>query len=141
MFGGEHRIARRLVGALLAVGLVVVLGALFLGFEWRDKALTVRNTTDARVGVLRYRSVDSRRPGADRTVIEPGATATISFARGNAFVVSPLVDGEFGYLEFVPDQSVFFTPATDSGVVVERDPDDEAAYRLTLPSEEESEGR
>lgn len=131
MTSDGHQHSRRFIAALLAVGLVIAVGILVGGLEWRSKVLTVRNTTSAKIGVLRYRTDAAR--SYDRTVIDPWAKDQITFAHGNAFLVCELTEGEFGYLEVESSSSVFFLPETDSEVDVVGNEDGGVRFQLALP--------
>lgn len=131
MRSGEHRHSLRFIGAMLAIGLVVLVGILFFGLEWRSKVLTVRNTTSAKIGVLRYRTDAAR--SYDRTVIDPWAKDQITFASGNAFLVCELAEGESSYLVVNETSSVFFVPEADSEVDVVGNEEGGVRFQLALP--------
>lgn len=116
---------------MLAIGLVVLVGILFFGLEWRSKVLTVRNTTSAKIGVLRYRTDAAR--SYDRTVIDPWAKDQITFASGNAFLVCELAEGESSYLVVNETSSVFFVPEADSEVDVVGNEEGGVRFQLALP--------
>lgn len=118
--------------ALVAVVLYLVLAFQTGGLEWRDKVLTVRNTTGEVVGVLRYRDLQST--FADRTVLQPGETGTVRFAGGNTFQVCALDPTGFGYLQVDSVDAVYFKPQTDSSVVVVPGEGGGFRFELSLPA-------